>query len=156
MTPNSTAAHSDTRPVRDKTIEELEGFVAAAPGVQTHVVTEVHRLRKLPLKRLRIEDLRLLIGQDVARQYLVPLALDHLDRHPFAAGDFYKGDLLLAVARVSEPFWTLRPHLRRQLITALQRGLERIHKVRTVPTMEADLKAALQQHEAPLPPGPSN
>jgi hypothetical protein len=94
----------DLRPIRDQTLQELEGRDWGPPTFDSHVVTEVHRLRRVPLKRFRIEDFRLLIGQGVGLPYLVPMALEHLERHPFAEGDFYPGDLLKSAAAVEDPF----------------------------------------------------
>jgi len=47
--------------------------------------------------------------------YLVPLAIEHLQRDPLAAGDFYQGDLLKNVLSVDPQFWQTRPDLRRTL-----------------------------------------
>lgn len=53
-----------------------------------------------------------MIGQNFSLEYLVPLAIEHLQRDPFAAGDFYEGDLLASVLRVKSSFWQQRPDLR--------------------------------------------
>jgi hypothetical protein len=89
--------------------------------------------RATTLKRFRIEDLRLLIGQSVGLKYLVPMALDHVEDYPFAAGDFYPGDLLKNVMDVPESFWNDHPDLRERLVQALKRALERVGKVKTLP-----------------------
>jgi len=47
----------------DKSLEELEGTQRPAATHDSRLVHEVHRLRRIPLKRYRIEDLRLMIGQ---------------------------------------------------------------------------------------------
>jgi hypothetical protein len=134
------------RSVLEQTLTELEGKDWGDPPYDSHVVTEVHRLRGIPLKQLRIEDLRLLIGQGVGLQYLVPIALNHVRRHPLAGGDFYRGDLLASLARVADPFWIANPHLRLQLIEALEAALARLHKVQTVAHLEPELRAALRRH----------
>src|SRR5262245_5178085 len=79
---------------REKTLTELEGEDWGPPTYDSHLVTTVHRLRHVPLKRFCIEDLRIVIGQKIGLPWLVPLALNHLEKHPFAAGDYYRGDLL--------------------------------------------------------------
>jgi hypothetical protein len=108
----------------------------------------VRRLLAVPLKQLRIEDLRLLIGQSVGLKYLVPMALDHVVDHPLAAGDFYPGDLLKNVMDVPETFWSDHPTLRERLVHALKRALEQVGKVKTVPELEDELRAGLNRHAA--------
>src|SRR6478672_1657976 len=84
------------RNIADQTLDELEGVEWGPPTFDSSVVTNVHRLRHVPLKQYRLEDLRLMIGQQVGVDYLVPRALDHLEPHPLASGDFYPGDVLAA------------------------------------------------------------
>ena len=79
-------------PLRDQALDQLEPGNVAAEG-ESYLLSERRRLRAIPLKLLRLEDLRLLIGQAVGLTYLVPLALEHLIQHPLASGDFYPGDL---------------------------------------------------------------
>jgi contact-dependent growth inhibition (CDI) system CdiI-like immunity protein len=88
-------------------------------------------LLHLPLKQLRLEDLRLLIGQGIGIPVLVPLAIEHVEAHPLAAGDFYPGDLLKQIMEVDELFWAHQPELRSRLVTALEGALARISKVHT-------------------------
>ena len=97
-----------------KSLQELEGRDWGAPDHPSHLVSECHRLRRVPLADLTREDLRLLIGQEIGLGYLVPLALAQLAADPFAAGDFYAGDLLRAVVGAPDRFWADHPDLRRQ------------------------------------------
>lgn len=87
------------------TLDELEGEVWGESPYDSHLVTECHRLRRVPLIQFTIENLRIMIGQKISLRYLVPLALDRLEENPFAEGDFYAGDLLLSVLRVNSEFW---------------------------------------------------
>ena len=66
------------RPIADQTLNELEGFEWGPPTFESALVTNIHRLRRVPLKQYRIEDLRLMIGQQIGLDYLVPPALDDL------------------------------------------------------------------------------
>ena len=139
--------HPDFRPVREKTLTELEGKDWGPTTDEGYLVPMIHRLRHVPLKKFGIEDLRILIGQGIGLPWLVPLALEHLEKHPFAAGDFYPGDLLKNVATIPKEFWSGRPELRDQLKRALSRALERIHKIDTVSNLEPKLRSALQEME---------
>jgi hypothetical protein len=114
--------------IADKTLDDLEGIEWGPPQIESNLVTDVHRLRRVPLKQFRIEDLRLMIGQKVGLEYLVPIALDHLDANPLVEGDFYPGDLLAAVLRVPDGFWRDRPVLVPRVLSAIDAALARLRK----------------------------
>ena len=46
-----------------------------------------------------------MIGQNIGLFYLVPIALDVLERNPLARGNFYPGDLLCALLRADPVHW---------------------------------------------------
>lgn len=96
---------------RQRTLEELEGDRWGPPTFDSHLVTECHRLRKVPLEQLTAENLRIMIGQKIGLPHLMPLALNRLEENPFTEGDFYPGDLLLAVLRAGSDFWKANPEL---------------------------------------------
>jgi hypothetical protein len=100
---------------REKTLNQLEGTAPAPPGFRSHVTSEVHRLRDVPLSQLSIEDLRLLIGQEIGLDYLVPIAIERVENQPLASGDFYRGDLLVALLRLPAAFWQQRGHWHRRV-----------------------------------------
>ena len=134
--------------VRDKSLEELGAVPSTALQGSSYLLSQLRRLRTVPLKELRIEDIRLLIGQSLGLEFLVPMALDHLEAHPLAAGDFYPGDLLKNVMEAPESFWNNHPDLRERLVNALERALARVRKVNTVPELEGELRAGLKRHAA--------
>lgn len=98
---------------RSKTLQELEGDDWGEPPFPSHLVTNCHALRRKPLRDFTVEDLRIMIGQNISLTYLIPLAIEHLQRDPLVAGDFYPGDLLAAVLLVESGFWQEQPHFRR-------------------------------------------
>jgi hypothetical protein len=65
-------------------------------------------LRTKPLRDFTVEDLRIMIGQQVALDRLVGIALDRLRADPLVEGDCYPGDLLASVLRVDPAFWEPR------------------------------------------------
>ncbi len=95
----------------NKTLEELDGENWGKPNYDSYVVSNCHRLRRVPLKDLSVEDLRLMIGQDIGLRYLIPLALVQLEDDPFVEGDLYPGDLLKSVLGTSHDFWDQHPSL---------------------------------------------
>lgn len=97
---------------RNHSLQELDGQDWGEATYPSHLVRTCHALRHKPLRDFTVEDLRIMIGQNFSLEYLVPLAIEHLQRDPFAAGDFYEGDLLASVLRVKSSFWQQRPDLR--------------------------------------------
>jgi hypothetical protein len=98
---------------RSKTLQELEGQDWGEPPFPSYLVRTCHALRRKPLCDFTVENLRIMIGQNISLGYLMPLAIEHLQRDPLAAGDFYPGDLLANVLKVKPSFWHVYPHLRR-------------------------------------------
>lgn len=97
------------------TLEQLENNIWGEPVYESYLVKECHRLRKIPINKLGVEDFRVLIGQGISLKYLVPVALDMLVKNPFVSGDYYYGDLLLHVVRIPADFWNEFPDLMSEL-----------------------------------------
>jgi hypothetical protein len=93
-----------------------------APQDASSLVRRAHALRTVPLSELGIDDLRVLVAQDVARETLVPIAVGMLRTRPLLEGDLYPGDLLLAVLRVPEAHWSAHP----EHLAALRECLARL------------------------------
>jgi len=90
---------------RQKTLENLEKDFWGKPDYDSHLVTRCHELRKLPLDNFSTEDLRIMVGQEIGLDYLIPLALEVLTIDLFAEGDFFEGDLLKNVLTIKTEFW---------------------------------------------------
>ena len=88
-----------------KSVQDLEGNDWGEPKYDSHLARTIHHLRRKPLDQLTHEDLRIMIGQNVGLDFLIPLAIEALQPDPLASGDLYPGDLLAAVTRVSAKFW---------------------------------------------------
>ena len=110
----------------NSSIEELEGERWPEPELDSHVVLECHRLRKLQLRLFTVENLRLMLGQDIGSRYLVPIALEHLEADPFVAGDFYPGDLLCSMLSLPHAFWTEHPELGRRAAAVAARAMDHV------------------------------
>ena len=96
----------------NKSLQELEGEDWGKPTFDSHLVTECHRLHRVPLRDFTVEDLRIMIGQHFSLEFLIPLALEHLRGEPLAEGAFYPGDLFTVVLRAGARFWQQHPDLR--------------------------------------------
>ena len=108
---------------RTKSLQQLEGRDWGEPTYDSHLVTECHRLRRVPLQEFTAENLRIMIGQQIGLPYLVPLALELLRIDPFTAGDHYEGDLLASLLRADSRFWMASPKLRVEVDQIFQRAL---------------------------------
>jgi len=90
---------------KNKSLENLEKDIWNEPEYSSHLVTTCHKLRKKKLKDFDIEDLRIMIGQDIGLNFLIPLALEELKQNILAEGDFYEGDLLKSVLTSEIDYW---------------------------------------------------
>ncbi|MBI5817515.1 MAG: hypothetical protein HZA88_00860 [Verrucomicrobia bacterium] len=106
---------------RSKSLQQLDGQNWGEPTYDSHLVTECHRLRRVPLCQFTVEDLRIMIGQDICLEFLMPLALEHLRDDPLAEGAYYSGDLLSAVLRAGKDVWQHHPDWRSEVAAIAQR-----------------------------------
>jgi hypothetical protein len=96
--------------MENRSLEQIEGDAWGDPPADaTKLMTTVHELRRKPVDTLSPEDLRVLIGQKVGLDALVPLALSRLERDPLLEGDYYPGDVLVSVLKVPEDYWSAHP-----------------------------------------------
>ena len=99
----------------EKTLENLEKDFWGEPEYDSHLIKTCHQLRKKPLKDFEIEDLRIMISQNIALKFLIPLALEKLGQDILSEGDYYEGDLLKAIFTSDTEFWNLEPKLTKVL-----------------------------------------
>ncbi|WP_225835901.1 contact-dependent growth inhibition system immunity protein [Streptomyces sp. NK08204] len=104
----------------DRTLDELDPPRWMPPDPDaTHLVRTVHELRCVPLGELGSADLRILVSQQVALPYVLPLAVRLLIEEPLLEAYFYEGDLLLAAVRAPGWAWALLPELGARLRTVI-------------------------------------
>lgn len=108
----------------NKSLQELENCDWGEPTYNSHLVVTCYKLRHVPLKLFNIENLRIMIGQNIGLKFLVPLALKHLHSHPLAKGEFYPGDLLVALLRVETKFWNQYPDYCKEIHQIVQTVLQ--------------------------------
>jgi hypothetical protein len=91
-------------------LEQVEGDTWGLPPADaTRLVATVHQLRTKPLGDLEPEDLRMLLSQQVGVEVLIPRALRLLSVDPLLEGDFYPGDVLVAVMKAPAGYWSAHP-----------------------------------------------
>jgi len=89
--------------IRKKTLRELDGRIRGT--VRSRLSEEVERLWEIPIGEFEVEDLRLVLLQSLGVPHLLPIAIECLERDPFAEGDLYPGDLLRAVLGIQPDYW---------------------------------------------------
>lgn len=105
---------------------------ASEPTYKSSLVLTVHKLRRKPLEEYTIENLRVMIGQQVGLDYLMPLAIEKLTDNPMASGKYYPGDLLQSVLSVVPSFWKTHP----DLYADVESVLDKVVKLINEPTEE--------------------
>jgi hypothetical protein len=121
-------------------LQELDGEDWGDPTFDSSVVVNVHRLRRVPLRDFRVEDLRLMVGQNIGLEQLVPIALEHLEQNPFAEGDHYPGDLLSSVIKVPNSFWDQAPSLKVRIQKIIATALAQFCLADSIPELESELR----------------
>jgi hypothetical protein len=126
----------------DLSVEQIEdnAWGAPPPGA-TRLVESVHQLRRKPLRDLEPEDLRVLIAQHAGLDPLVPRALTRLEEDPLLEGDYYPGDVLVAVLKVPATYWSAHPDQRTRLE----------HVITSVEDPDADLRSDIDKFHAANP-----
>lgn len=109
-----------------KTLEQLENEAWPLPNYDSSLVQRCHALRKKPVAEFTTEDLRIMIGQEIGLPFLLPIAIDVLQRDVFAGGDLYEGDLLAAVLRVNWHFYESRPDVKEAVRLLARKAESRI------------------------------
>ena len=100
-----------------RTLEELDGENWGEPETaSTPMVARCRRLRRTPLYALNHGDVRLLISQEIGLKYLVPKALEVVGGDTLLEADLYPGDLLCALLRIDEGYWSRNPAERKRLV----------------------------------------
>lgn len=93
-----------------RSLEQLEGEDWGAPdSARTPLIARCLHLRKRPLDTLELGDIRLLVGQQIGLEYIVPAALGLIAVDVLKEADLYPGDLLYALLRVDNGYWSLHP-----------------------------------------------
>ena len=113
---------------RRLTLESLENdFWKEDPHSQTiGLIEKCVRYRKIPIQNLTVEQVRMLIGQQISLDYLLPIAFEFLKEDILSHGDFYEGDLLESIFRANQNYWASRPLFHKKILEFLENGKEKL------------------------------
>jgi hypothetical protein len=121
-----------------KSLKQLLGPLMKDTTDRSALATTCRALYERPLKDFTVENLRVMIGQDIGLEFLIPLAIEVLQENPFAAGDYYPGALLSVVMQVEAGFWQTHQDLYWS-VSEIVAGL---------PSLMSDLIEAIRQFDA--------
>ena len=115
----------------NKTLEQLDENVWGEPDSDSYLVKTCHQLRNKILKDFTIEDLRIMIGQNINLEYLMPIAIEQLKQNILAEGHFYEGDLLNSVLTSEKEYWLVNNHNWQTLCCLFERNSTRLNQFDT-------------------------
>ena len=122
----------------NKSLNQLLGGLMTDTTDSSALATTCLALYKTPLKDFTVENLRVMIGQNIGLEFLIPLAVELLRENPFIEGDYYPGDLLSAVMQVEPNFWQTH----RDLYWSVSEIVARL------PSVMSDLTDAIHRFDA--------
>ncbi len=113
------------RSVPHATLEDIEADVWPEAEFPTSLIRRAHAYRKISLCDMQIEHVRLLVGQAIGAEILIPLALDVLAKTPCISGDLFEGDLVCAMGRPQlDAYWSAHPDLKSRYLRAVDANIE--------------------------------
>lgn len=151
------AQRPDLQPMRDKTLDEIEGVTTGSPPYDSYLVETIYALRRKPIGQFTVEDLRITLGQKRSVLPLLPLALERLEQDPLVGGHMHPGDLLEVVLLAAD-VWRGYPsgaETARRLRPVVERALAALERVKPTDWKGgemADLDAPDEHDRAHLEP----
>ena len=125
-----------------KSLEELENSNWNETNFPTGLVTEIFYLRKKKLKDFDANDIRMMIGQNLGLEYLIPMALKILQKDILEDALFYPGDLLSAVLNSKKNYWDGNNSKKEELVTLLEANS---HEILSSTIINKEIKMQLLQ-----------
>lgn len=121
--------------MKNKTLEQLENEIwpDLDKNEKSHLISRCHYLRKKPLNKFSVEDLRIMIGQNIGLEFLIPISVEILTSDILAEGDMYKGDLLKSVLSCDQNYWFQHPKNWKLVCNLFQKNSENIQQCKLTP-----------------------
>lgn len=95
---------------RNKTLEKLENDYWENSPDGSYLIKRTHEIRTLPLSGLTNDDIAMMIRQKFSLDYMLPLAIDKLQKDILAHGETgTEGAIMDAVLRIPASFWKQNP-----------------------------------------------
>jgi len=105
----------------NKSISELEKWKwneDIPRADDSFVIRNFYRLHNIPITDYLLGDIRFMIGQNTGLEFLVPIALNELQKNIFIEADLYPGDLLCSLFLINEEpnYWQSHKKEKQELI----------------------------------------
>ena len=128
-----------------ETLEQIEGIVwPDAPADSSSMMLRCNALRKVPLDQFTPGDFRVMLGQHIGVEQVVPRALAILSLEPLVEGDYFPGDLLTNILRLPMEFWATDTAALNQVRGIAQRALEELKAAEHLYASDAELVADIE------------
>jgi hypothetical protein len=112
-----------------RSLAELEGVQVPPGAYGMGGLAWLSRAMVSPIGQLGPAELRLLLGHGRGLRWVLPLALERLERDPLVAGDRGPGDLLTAALTVDPAEWAREPAWGDRLARVVQAAREQVHRL---------------------------
>lgn len=131
-----------------KNLTQLENINWGEPEYSSRLVKRCHELRLKKLADFDVEDLRIMIGQNIGNDYLIPIAIEILKLNPFAEGDFYEGDLLQSVVNSESTFWIKYPEYVNEMVDIVNEAFEKLDGIDTTQEIRDSILEAIKKFKS--------
>jgi hypothetical protein len=107
-----------------QTLEDIDGDVWGELDYPSSLVERVHSYRTIRIGDMQVEHIRLLLGQGVGVEVLMPLALQIVDIAAVVSGDLYPGDLAAVMGlEKHDTYWKSHPDEKKRYLAALNANI---------------------------------
>ena len=133
-----------------KSVSEWEGWnwkgSPPVEGDSSFVEMNFYRLHKVPIKNYELSDLRFMIGQNTALEYLVPIAIEKIEKDVFIEAEFYEGDLLCNLFSINATpnYWKSHLKQKKTLISLYESQKYKLKELE----LEWDIKRKIKTYYA--------
>ena len=130
-----------------RSLAELEGVEVPPGAYGIGSLAWLSRAMVSPIGQLGPAELRLLLAHGRGLRWVIPVALERLEREPFAAGDRGPGDLLAAALTVDPAEWERDPSWSERLARVVHDARLQVQRLPepTASRLAEDLEAAREQ-----------
>ncbi|MDD2982488.1 MAG: contact-dependent growth inhibition system immunity protein [Crocinitomicaceae bacterium] len=137
----------DLKKIKNKSIAELEGYKwqGSIPTKESSFLERrFYELHDRKLQDLILTDVDLYIEQEYGLKYVIPIALDILDRDILIKVD-YEGELLFNILSVKSDFWSDNPEMKMRLTEITKTNLNKLENMNTTDDIKNDILEALER-----------
>jgi hypothetical protein len=129
----------------NKSLSQLEQIFQPHKGYETSLIKKHNDLLTKKLKDFTVEDFRLMIGQNTALKYLIPLAIEALEKNFFVEGDYYPGDLLLSVLKSETSYWREHSKEYHKMMVFFEQNSDALASLDVTEEIKEDILAAFEK-----------